>query len=180
MKSRFWPHVFVLCALLLPGAAGMEARAEPGVMDSQADSSPAPASGSVLNANNWEPVTSGGPFGVTFWRDASYYATIHSGDIDGDGIDELLARGKTGMQAWRFNGTYWDLVADGGPFPNATGWDAEQYYATIHSGDIDGDGIDELLGRADDGMQAWRLAPYRVFLPCLSKAGSGAAALPSE
>lgn len=40
MKSRFWPHVFVLCALLLPGAAGMEVRADPAAMGTPADSSP--------------------------------------------------------------------------------------------------------------------------------------------
>jgi hypothetical protein len=48
MKSRFLPNVFVLCALLLPGAAGMEVRAGAAVMDSQADSSPRRASASTV------------------------------------------------------------------------------------------------------------------------------------
>jgi len=49
----------------------------------------------------------------------------------------------------------WDPVAFGGPFSNADYWggsDGADKYRTIHSADIDGDGIDELLGRADAGM----------------------------
>lgn len=48
MKSRFWPHVFVVCALLLPAAAGMEVRAEPAAMGTPSDSSPTLASASAV------------------------------------------------------------------------------------------------------------------------------------
>jgi hypothetical protein len=110
-----------------------------------------------FNGSGWDPVADGGPFpDVDGWDAPQHYFTIHSGDIDGDGVDELLARAADGMQAWRFNGTDWESVAGGGPFPDATGWGAQQHYFTIHSADIDGDGVDELLARAADGMQAWR------------------------
>jgi hypothetical protein len=112
-----------------------------------------------FNGTFWDPIAGLGPFSdAAGWDEAKYYVTIHSADINGDGVDELLGRWADGMQAWRFNGTDWggSPIASGGPFDDAYGWDFEQHYATIHSGDIDGDGVDELLGRGVDGMEAWR------------------------
>jgi hypothetical protein len=64
------------------------------------------------------------------------------------------------MEAWRFNAASntWEDPSFGGPFKDENGWGAEKHYATIHSGDIDGDGVDELLGRAVAGMEAWRFS----------------------
>ena len=105
----------------------------------------------------WELVACGGPFqDDAGWHDPDHYATIHSADIDGDEVDELLGRGYYGMVAYRLNGASWELVAGGGPFPDEEGWDEAKHYATIHSADIDGDGVDELLGRGTGGMEAWR------------------------
>jgi hypothetical protein len=105
-----------------------------------------------------------GPFPDTDrWGDyEKHYATIHSGDIDGDRRDELLGRAIVGMAAWRFNpaSNSWKLVIPNGPFPDSDGWDHEKNYATIHSADIDGDGRDELLGRANAGMEVWRFDAY--------------------
>lgn len=118
-------------------------------------------------AQKWELVAVHGPFSNNDgWGGdpgEDNYKTIHSGDIDGDGINELLGRGDDGMTAYRFNvdTEKWELVAANGPFTNSDGWhgdDGRDNYSTIHSGDIDGDGIDELLGRGDDGMTAWRLS----------------------
>jgi hypothetical protein len=106
----------------------------------------------------WWELAGDGPFSdsVPGWDLEKHYATIHSGDIDGDGVDELLGRGVDGIEAWRFNGAGWDPPAVNGPFSDAAGWDEAKYYATIHSGDIDGDGVDELLGRGVGGMVAYR------------------------
>jgi hypothetical protein len=106
----------------------------------------------------WDPVAGGGPFSdAQGWGAPQYYATIHSGDIDGDGADELLGRGVEGMSTYRFTGNAWEPVpVVYGPFTDAEGWGAPQYYATIHSADIDGDGADELLGRGEMGMSTYR------------------------
>jgi hypothetical protein len=110
-------------------------------------------------SRSWVRGASNGPFSdADGWDDAKYYATIHSADIDGDGVDELLGRGWDGMIVFQFDSSWlvWDMVASGGPFPDALGYDEAKYYATIHSADIDGDGVDELLGRGWDGMYVFR------------------------
>jgi parallel beta-helix repeat protein len=111
--------------------------------------------------NSWELVASGNPA----WSDAAgwdyekYYSTIQTGDVDGDGKAELLARGGNGMQTYRFNsaGNSWELVASGNPdWSDAGGWGDEKYYSTIQTGDIDGDGKAELLARSASGMETYR------------------------
>jgi hypothetical protein len=110
-----------------------------------------------FNGTDWDRISESGPFrDGTDWDDyPKYYATIQSADIDGDGVDELLGRGPDGMQVWRFNGTSWYPIAKGGPFTDAVGWDDLKYYATIQTGDIDGDGVDELLGLGPMGMEVY-------------------------
>ncbi|MHC4086551.1 MAG: FG-GAP-like repeat-containing protein, partial [Planctomycetota bacterium] len=111
--------------------------------------------------NSWELVASGNPA----WSDAEgwgyekYYSTIQTGDVDGDGKAELLARSGIGMQTYKFNsaGNSWDLVASSNPaWSDAAGWDQEKYYSTIQTGDVDGDGKAELLVRSSIGMQTYK------------------------
>jgi hypothetical protein len=37
------------------------------------------------------------------WNDPAHYRHIFTGDVDGDGIDELVVRGKGGLQVYRFD-----------------------------------------------------------------------------
>ena len=72
---------------------------------------------------------------------------------------KLLGRSSCGMDTWRFNvasGT-WSRIASCSPaWSDSGGWGAEQYYQTIQTADVDGDGRAELLGRAPCGMETWR------------------------
>ncbi len=92
------------------------------------------------------------------WSNMPYYATIQTGDIDGDGRAELLARDLLGMQAWHYvdETTGWVELKRGPAWPDGYGWENPQYYATIQTGDIDGDGRAELLARYVNGVLAWR------------------------
>jgi hypothetical protein len=111
-----------------------------------------------IDGSGWVLKAGPGPFpNAEGWDYEKNYATIHSADIDGDGKAELLGRRNAGMVAYDFNGTSWVLKAGPGPFPDAEGWDEAKYYATIHSADIDGDEVDELLARGAAGMVAYRL-----------------------
>ncbi len=87
------------------------------------------------------------------WEKHEYYSTIQTGDIDGDGAAELLGRGGSGIDAYKWSGSSWSLLkADSPNWSDKEGWNKSQYYSTIQTGDIDGDGADELLGRAAKGM----------------------------
>jgi len=92
------------------------------------------------------------------WNQAQYYSTIQTADLDGDGREELLARGAFGMAVFRFANGSWTPVTLVGPFTDEQGWDQQQYYSTIQTADIDGDGRDELLGRGASGMAVYRFA----------------------
>jgi len=128
------------------------------------------------------------------WDQPQYYETIRYADIDGDGQAELLARGPGGFQAyhfdknlgeWRpqyfdqgaqasqFNPDYQWLPMPSGPaLSDALGWDQPQYYQTFRVGDVDGDGLDELVGRFSDGVHVWKWSPggwnemQSTLLPC--------------
>lgn len=101
----------------------------------------------------WIPLTLTGPFtDQNGWDQQQYYATIQTADIDGDGRDELLGRGAFGMAAYRFVNDDWEQMALTGPFSDANGWYKPFYYMSILAADVDGDGDDELLGRAHSGM----------------------------
>ncbi len=93
------------------------------------------------------------------WSDASAYDTIRTGDIDGDGKDELVGRSPFGIETYRFDpgtGQWIPMYAGADPELNDPGgWDEPQYYSTIQLGDVNGDGADELLARAGGGLHVW-------------------------
>ena len=89
------------------------------------------------------------------WNRPEYYSTIQTGDIDGDGRAELLARGAGGIQAWEYEEGGWQQLPSGPPWSDAGGWNSPEYYSTIHTGDIDNDGQDELLARSASGIEVW-------------------------
>jgi hypothetical protein len=96
------------------------------------------------------------------WSEPWYYQTIQTGDVDGDGAAELLARARDGLHTYRWNeatsrydqvGETLTALAD---FPNEWYWPG--YYQTIQTADVDGDGDAELLARDSDGLHTWRWA----------------------
>jgi hypothetical protein len=103
------------------------------------------------------------------WNQPQYYETIQAGtrrkpktrqsaDIDGDGQDELIARSAAGILVHRFNPDVgqWVPLPNGPPWADANGWDQPQYYETIQTADIDGDGRAELLARGAGGITVWK------------------------
>ncbi len=78
-----------------------------------------------------------------FWSTAVSWSNVNVGDFNGDGHSDIIARAN--------NGQWWGLMSDGtdGPRSNTQVgyWKASTIWTGITSGDPDGDGIDELLGR---------------------------------
>ena len=98
------------------------------------------------------------------WDAGPYYATIQAGDLDGDGDDELLGRGIAGMYVYEWNAAagQWQLLSQGtsgaafGALSDVQGWDAPNYYPTIQTADLDGDGDGELLARNAVGLHVYQ------------------------
>ena len=97
------------------------------------------------------------------WEHPEYYETIQCAHVDDSGSARLLGGGEGALLVWSY-----DAASDSWSssqaqnltdVSDANGWDDPERYTTLQCADIDGDGVDELLGLDDDGMRAWRLTP---------------------
>ena len=90
------------------------------------------------------------------WGDRANYASLRTGDIDGDGATDLCARADAGMGCWTWDGTAF-LQRTGPAWSDDQGWAAgARYYQAIRLADFDGDGRSDLCARGGTG---WRCAP---------------------
>ena len=114
----------------------------------------------------------------TPWAQGQYLATIRSGPLAGAADPSrypnakhspalLLGRDKVGIQLWQYfpqSGGWWQIArgplwSDGSSPIEGTDWSRPEYYDTIRTADIDGDGQHELLGRGKAGLQVWKYHP---------------------
>jgi hypothetical protein len=91
----------------------------------------------------------------TPWFLPQYYTDITTGDIDGDGKDEIIARGADGLHEWYWGGDGMYEITDttnavnpGDPparmFPDNQHFDQPAAYNTLRVADFDGDGQAEV------------------------------------
>ena len=87
------------------------------------------------------------------------WGSIRTANIDGAGGDEVLALDGQGLQAWSYDTAAgaWSKLQP--PTPLALGADPwltnPEYYSTIQTGDVDGDGRDDVVARGPTGMRTW-------------------------
>jgi MYXO-CTERM domain-containing protein len=81
------------------------------------------------------------------------WATIRMGDVDGDGRDDVCARGAGGFDCWRSNGSGFDATPIEGPRWGDGHWRSHSRYSTIRMGDVDGDGRDDACARGALGYR---------------------------
>jgi hypothetical protein len=98
------------------------------------------------------------------WDQPQYYSTIQTGDIDGNGTDDIIARDGTNLIAFTLTGgNYatgtWNVLPKGPAWSDAAGWDQAPQYGTIHAGDVDGNGTDDVIG-LDPDLAAIDVATY--------------------
>ena len=89
------------------------------------------------------------------WSAPMYYTTITLADVDGDGSDDLCARGYSSFDCWLSTGDGFGERSVGPAWGNAEGWDVPSRYGSIRMGDIDGDGRSDVCGRASTGIECF-------------------------
>ncbi|GLV55870.1 hypothetical protein KDH_27140 [Dictyobacter sp. S3.2.2.5] len=89
------------------------------------------------------------------WNRPQYYSTLRLADINGDGQAELLVRGADSLHTFAFNraiNQWQDINAPILGMDDANGWGQSQYYETLRTADINGDGQAELIFRGPYGL----------------------------
>ena len=92
---------------------------------------------------------------TTGWdNDEAYWGTIRFPDLNGDGMADVCGRATGGLYCGLSTGNsfspsaYWDDF-----FSDANGWHSDpSFYGTIKFQDLDGDGMDDVCGRAASGL----------------------------
>lgn len=89
------------------------------------------------------------------WNQPQYYDTIQTGDVTGSGQSALLARGADGVHTFRWDSAT-DTFVEAGPvlaaLSNGAGFTQPQYYRTIQTADVLGNGAKQLLARGPAGL----------------------------
>lgn len=97
------------------------------------------------------------------WNDdhPEHFANIRYGDLNGDGADEMVARGATGIQVYRFDAALgqWSQIKIDPILSDADGWNKQAYWSTLQVGDVTGDGKAEVVIRGPKGIIAYRYVP---------------------
>ena len=113
-------------------------------------------------SGRWQPLPGGPAWSdAEGWNQPQYYTTIQTADIDGDKKAELIARAAAGIVISKYDpDTHtWHSLPDGPAWNDTGNWNQPQYYTTIQTADIDGDGKAELIARAAAGITAFKYIP---------------------
>jgi hypothetical protein len=100
------------------------------------------------------------------WLKPEYYETIQTGDLDGDGVAELIGRDAAGVRVFMYSAALgaWRpvLTLDGedelvlGDLSDHEGWHAPEYYKTIRLVKLDSSASLSLVARAGSGLIVYR------------------------
>ena len=89
------------------------------------------------------------------WGSMSLWSTIRLIDYDGDGLGDLCARDTEALKCARGTGSGFEAEVVVAALSDASGWADRSNYATLRTGDVDGDGADDLCLRANAELYCW-------------------------
>lgn len=85
-------------------------------------------------------------------------STLRMGDIDGDGRDDVCARGANGVVCFRAQEGGFGPAIDGPAWSDDAGFDQVSRYSTIRLADVTGDGKADLCARESAGFRCYASA----------------------
>jgi uncharacterized repeat protein (TIGR01451 family) len=103
-----------------------------------------------------DPSTS---FAGAGWDDPSSYATIQTGDLDGDGDAEVIGRESDGVVAVRWTGSGWARLSNLKFLGDNLGGRDPRYWTSLQIANVAGDRREEVIGRDATGISTWSLRP---------------------
>ena len=93
----------------------------------------------------------------TGWgADPFRYATIQTGDVDGDGAAEVIARGSGGVVAVKWTGSAWVQLPDLSFLGDGDQGNKAQYWTSLQVANLTGDRRRAVVGRDQSGIGAFR------------------------
>jgi len=97
---------------------------------------------------------------VAGWNQPKYYATVQTADINGDGQDEIVARGRDGLHAWELVRGAWVESSLLPAVNDAMGLKEPSWYSTLRFARLQpGSAQQDLVVRRGDGVHIWRYVP---------------------
>jgi hypothetical protein len=91
------------------------------------------------------------------WSNPVYSSSIRTGDIDGDGQTDLIARDSSGIHVWRHEGVSWVEKSPGPALTDHNNWGRPEYVSTLQLAVLDAStGQADLVARGPDGVHVWR------------------------
>ncbi len=89
------------------------------------------------------------------WDLEHHWSTIKLADVNGDGRADICGRGSDGFACYPSeSGGFGGEIAGPG-LSDAAGWTDRSNYGTIRMGDVDGDGMDDICARDEEGVFCW-------------------------
>ncbi|WNG37253.1 S8 family serine peptidase [Archangium violaceum] len=82
-----------------------------------------------------------------------FWQTIQSGDLNGDGYQDMCGRGTDGLYCTLSTGTaFADYKRWTSQFADSIGWGGDSYWRTVKLADLNADGKADVCGRSSNGL----------------------------